>query len=295
MFVTLGEGLMRMSAWLNALPRWLMAPLALSLVSGIAALDIANGPYTSLAVFYIIPVALGAWFGGRWIGLAVAVASGMAWYGGGWLVEGAFQSPFLFVWNIVFRSAFFAVLGVLVLAVRSLLEEQRRLAMTDPLTGLPNARAFRERAELEIARSRRSRSPLTLVFIDCDGFKAVNDTLGHRVGDELLATLGGLIRKAVRNTDMAARIGGDEFAILLCDTPPHAAKRVVAQLHESVGEAMRARGWDVTLSMGVKSFALAAAPLEVLLDHADRLLYEAKRSGRNRVIYDLADEPASAA
>ncbi len=166
-------------------------------------------------------------------------------------------------------------------------ERQRTLALTDPLTLLPNVRAFQ--ARLEVALEQKEN--FTLVFVDIDGFKSVNDTLGHVRGDTLLRDVGGVLRRSVRQNDIAARIGGDEFALLLVRADPGQAEVV----------ARRALGGLVEISAGLPpgiaiggSFGMATAAdgqsARDLLDSADRAMYRAKRAGGNRIAY--ASQPA---
>ena len=175
--------------------------------------------------------------------------------------------------------------AVLVRAVRLLVEDQRFLALTDVLTGLPNARSFRERATLEIARARRSGLPLTLVYIDCDNFKEVNDAYGHRAGDEALERVARALSSSIRSTDMPARLGGDEFALILCDCGPEAAQRVVSEIRANL-ERLTPPTQQMTLSMGVLTRKAPPPDIAVMIDAADELLYEAKRAGRNQAVFD---------
>lgn len=163
------------------------------------------------------------------------------------------------------------------------------LSMTDGLTGLLNARAFYAMLEHEIARSRRSGSSMTLLLIDLDHLKALNDEFGHAAGDRALEQIARAIRREMRSIDLGARLGGDEFALLAVGTDRASAGVVADRLqHAIAGQIPEELGLPITASIGVVTFD----PLQDRLDDVwtltravDRALYEAKRSGRNRVAH----------
>ena len=168
------------------------------------------------------------------------------------------------------------------------LEQIRQLATHDDLTGLLNRRAMLDRMQLEQRRSLRSGSPLLIAQLDIDHFKAVNDTHGHAAGDLVLQSFADTVRRNVRDTDVLARWGGEEFVLLLCDTPAADAVALMERLRQAV-QAMQvpvAQGGQpitVTVSIGLARHA-PADPLAGTLERADRALYAAKAGGRNRVV-----------
>ena len=168
------------------------------------------------------------------------------------------------------------------------LEQIRQLATHDDLTGLLNRRAMLDRMQLEQRRSLRSGSPLLIAQLDIDHFKAVNDTHGHAAGDLVLQRFADTVRRNVRDTDVLARWGGEEFVLLLCDTPAADAVTLMERLRQAV-QAMQvpvAQGGQpitVTVSIGLARHT-PADPLAGTLERADRALYAAKAGGRNRVV-----------
>lgn len=165
-----------------------------------------------------------------------------------------------------------------------------RLSTTDVLTGLANRRAFMARLNAELRRQARPGRPLSLVLVDADHFKRINDTHGHPAGDQVLAILGRLLSLGVRTpVDMAARLGGEEFALLLPDTTVDEAEAVCWRLQQLLAaESVRAPSGDVlrlTVSMGVVE-GVGQRP-EQLLRQADTNLYQAKAQGRNRAVYSV--------
>jgi diguanylate cyclase (GGDEF)-like protein len=159
------------------------------------------------------------------------------------------------------------------------------LSETDPLTGLRNARGLLTRLDAELARSRRYRQPLTLLLVDLDGLKDINDRYGHEAGDIAIRTLADVIRAELRETDTAARWGGDEFAIVAPNTSAAAALALAERIRTRV-PAQSAR-WHLTASIG---FATAEPDEDrdipdsaVLMRRADVAMYQAKHAGRNTV------------
>lgn len=167
------------------------------------------------------------------------------------------------------------------------MDELERLATTDSLTGLANRRRFDEQLRKRFDEARRYGFDLTCCMCDLDYYKTLNDTLGHQVGDQVLAEAAVIIRHSLRKVDVAGRYGGDEFVLLLPHTPVQRALRVTERIRRELGESTgRLPGGEgVTLSVGVASLA-ADNPLnpDELLSMADRALYVAKQQGRNRVV-----------
>lgn len=166
-----------------------------------------------------------------------------------------------------------------------------RLAMLDSLTGLPNRRAFLDEAERVVLHARRQQQPVALMMIDLDHFKQINDAHGHPSGDRVLQSIREIVLPCLRGGDILARLGGEEFAALL----PNASAAIAVQQAERVRQAIAtaalhaANGLPIkiTASIGVVSLA-GAVEIGKALEHADRALYEAKRSGRNQVIHASA-------
>ena len=160
----------------------------------------------------------------------------------------------------------------------------RRQATHDGMTQLMNYQYFQETLHREIARSRRSHSPLSVVMADIDRFKAVNDTYGHMAGDHAIKTVATCLQANLRETDHIARYGGEEFALILYNIPPEEALSVTERVRQSISELpMRYddRTFKITMSFGIASLTEAIPDRETLLDQADKALYEAKSAGRD--------------
>jgi diguanylate cyclase (GGDEF)-like protein/PAS domain S-box-containing protein len=193
------------------------------------------------------------------------------------------------------RIAFAANLAAIAIENRQVHEELERRAYTDYLTGLANRRHFLEQAENELTRTVRYGRELSILMLDVDRFKQVNDTYGHKVGDLVLKKLSELCRATLRDVDIVGRIGGEEFAVLLPETGSEqavqAAERLraaIAAAHVSLGSGLPLR---FTASFGVTTLREKEANIDMLLNQADQALYRAKNEGRNRVcMYPVGDE-----
>jgi diguanylate cyclase (GGDEF)-like protein len=165
-------------------------------------------------------------------------------------------------------------------------------ARTDTLTAMPNRRAFDERLELELARAARTREPLALLVGDVDRFKTVNDRFGHAAGDAALASVARVLMSECRAIDVPARIGGEEFAVLLPATEGTPALITANRLRAAVSQIRDADGRPLTISFGVAEHPMAGATAAELLAAADSALYAAKAAGRDRAVLYEPSKPA---
>ena len=193
-------------------------------------------------------------------------------------------------------------LELLVARARTLLEYKQFLdtykeaANTDHLTGLANRRRFERQLEREVTRTRRYGRPFCLLIVDIDHFKRVNDTFGHPVGDEVITRLASTLQAGTRGIDMAARVGGEEFAVLLPETDYAAGVEVAVRLRDAIRRMdVPKEVGRVTASIGIAEFSATSGDGTTLYAAADKALYEAKQAGRDRVVGANADEPESAA
>lgn len=217
--------------------------------------------------------------------LATASAVGLA-AGAALLVSASLGNPEL-KWSIVaiVGSGLFG-LGCVALRVRTAYGEQVRQferarleSLIDELTGLANRRAIQARLQDEIERSIRYGHPLSVLMIDLDDFKSINDRFGHAAGDEALASTAHAIESSIRSIDLAGRFGGEEFLVLLPETATPGAEVVAERIRSSVEDSGR-----VTVSIGLAALSADDRDPSNLVERADVALYDAKRTGKNRVV-----------
>ncbi|MGI0484532.1 GGDEF domain-containing protein [Pantanalinema rosaneae CENA516] len=171
-------------------------------------------------------------------------------------------------------------------------EQYRHQAITDPLTGISNRRHMLEAGRKAFSRAHHYDRPLSVLIFDIDHFKRINDTYGHSMGDVTLCLLAGLCQQLVRSIDLLGRIGGEEFLIILPDTPLEGAIALAERLRQAVESTVISTddsspsqsSFSITISIGISAYDHEVPSLEVLLDQADSALYQAKASGRNRVV-----------
>jgi diguanylate cyclase (GGDEF)-like protein len=194
---------------------------------------------------------------------------------------------------LVFGAAGFAV-GARADRLRAGRDRFRELAGRDDLTGLPNRRLFREHYSRVVARSHRFREPVSLLLVDVDGLKEINDRWGHMAGNAALRHVARIVRERKRTEDLAARWGGDEFVLLLPGADAPAAERVAREILKAAERSvLRTPPIAVTVTIGIAS-GVAASAAHDFFAAADRALYEGKAAGRNRYRVSLTGDPPGA-
>lgn len=166
---------------------------------------------------------------------------------------------------------------------KNYLDSCEEAAFTDHLTGLANRRRFERQLEREVSRTRRFNRPFCLLLLDIDLFKRVNDTYGHDAGDEAIRRLGNALQAGTRGIDTAARVGGEEFGVILTETDFAHGLEVAERLRASISEMDVPVAGQITVSVGLAEFNAGSRDARELFSAADAALYEAKRKGRDRV------------
>lgn len=259
---------------------WLIGAISLLLVLFLGLVDHVTGYEISFSIFYLLPISIAVWYGSRPMGYAVSAASAVAWA----VVEHAsvlaYSQEWILYWNSGVRLAFFLVVGWLLAELRTNLRRQQHLASTDNLTGLLNRTGFVERAGPVMAAATRHAHPTTIGFADLNGFKQINDTLGHAAGDAVLELLGALLTHARRGSDITARYGGDEFVVLLPHTGLDGARHFFDKFQRAAQTEIRDGGWTgLSVSIGAVVFEQGPPDLIEALRIADSLMYRAKGTG----------------
>ena len=267
---------------LGGLPSDLILAVSFLLVGLIAFVSYEVHVEVRFSFFYLVPISLGSWFVSRRAGILLALLSALSWVVAA-LAEGGFvfSRDSVLYWNTSLLLIFFLVMAALLSTLREALEREKVLARRDPLTNLFNRLALFEAAEIEVRRSVRYNRPLTVGYIDIDGFKRVNDRFGHAAGDKLLQLVAETIRKGLRATDVVGRIGGDEFVVLLPETESEAAEVVFRKMMEELPSATQDSPWPVTFSVGVLTMQTSPISVDEMIRMADELMYSAKKKGKN--------------
>lgn len=260
-------------------PAWLLLAIELLLAPACTALIGTRVELPLAALALCIPQVMSStWLLGAPAGLAVIASAALGWC----LPTLLTGSPAeIDVSSIVLSTA---VLIGFVMVTRQWQNSQARAstaAEEDPLTGLLNRRGFLARVEAERNRSLRAESPLAIAFVDCDHFKKWNDAHGHAAGDQALIAIGSALRANVRNYDAVARIGGDEFAILLPTADEAAARAASRRLMEALSAMFQGRNWPLSCSVGVAVFPAPATTAEMIAA-ADAEMYGSKQAGGGR-------------
>lgn len=251
------------------------------LIGLVGFVDYVTGPYISFSIFYFLPVGLMAWYGGRMAGTTGAILAAVSWFLAQTSESIAYSSAAIPYWNAIVEFLSFMVLTQIACALKGAIRHQAELARTDDLTGVANRRHFFELAEMEIKRAGRYEHPFSLAYFDLDNFKSVNDRRGHEEGDRLLRAAAQAIHGSIRTTDLMARMGGDEFAVLMPETGSEAAMSVHQKMWASLQDKVGSSHPEVTISVGLVTWLSPPASTDEMVRTADALMYAAKEGGRN--------------
>lgn len=276
-------------------PRFAILALGLGGLAVIGAADRASAMF-SMAALYLLPPAFVAWYAGRPLGVATGIVAGIVWGLAALASRSQTPNAITVVWNLLMFSGSGVSSAVLagtlrktLHALRASLTREQELARVDALTGARNLRAFRELLEPELLRVRRYKRPCTVVFLDADGFKAVNDTHGHAIGDRALMVIAQTLSTSLRRTDVIARLGGDEFGLILTDTGPADAEAVLRKALVRMRDVMAREGWKLTMSAGAVACLQGNFTVDDVVRQADALMFDVKRNGKNDVRIEAVD------
>lgn len=258
----------------------------LLLISFISAIGYMVGHEITVSLFLLVPIALATWYGSYRVSLLLCLLSAFIWY----LVDvgssgNPYSNPLAPYWNSAIRLGLFLITVQLLIQLKTNLNIEKGLSRTDNLTGTLNGRGFTEVAENLFELSSRHQRPTTIAYIDLDDFKKVNDEFGHSEGDKVLQTVGGILLKSVRKSDVVGRLGGDEFSIILPETNEIGAMSTFLKLKDELTAAMKQHNWPIGFSIGVVSFDLPPAKLDEAIRSADALMYHVKRNGKNNILF----------
>ncbi len=228
--------------------------------------------------FYLVPVSFFSWFIGKRTGLSLGVLIVIISF----FIRLREAPRAVAYWDALVWLALYLSATLMVVQLKTLYEHERHLSRIDPLTRIANRRALWEAASVARSVSNRRESPLSISYIDLDGFKQLNDKLGHAIGDRVLVATAEAIVQAVRPSDVVARIGGDEFAVLLPETNGPDAAGILRRVRFELDRVMKQNRWPVTVSIGIASFAPPLGFVPEMIQAADHAMYLAKKHGKNR-------------
>jgi diguanylate cyclase (GGDEF)-like protein len=288
-------------AWRRWDPHFVLVPsLAVAAILSELAWAAPENRTLVLVVWPVVLIFLAGYIG--FVAVALLSAAMAAGYlGAVWLARPPGYRPgaeavvaTVFLATMLFAGVVLARIRWQRLAFAAARADLARLVSTDPLTGIPNRRHFEAVLDAEWTRARRYGGGFTLALLDLDHFKRVNDRFGHPAGDEVLHEVAAVMREQLRGSDVVARIGGEEFGIVLAETAPQAALAVVERLRSALAEhrfhAVPTEARLLTVSIGLAASG-SSEPLATLMCRADAALYEAKALGRDCVVLAPAPEP----
>jgi diguanylate cyclase (GGDEF)-like protein len=205
-----------------------------------------------------------------------------------------FSNPLVPFMNETFRLIVFFFMSYLVSELKEANEKQKKLARTDPLTGLLNRLAFFEYMDIEWNKAKRFGYHVSVIYIDVDDFKIANDIFGHYAGDKILCSIANIIKSNIRVIDIAARFGGDEFAILLPQTSGVDSCRVASKIQKKLLISTLKGQWQPSLSIGIATYERMPEDIKEMIHKADTLMYAAKQDGKNTIRHQvLRDDKAA--
>lgn len=233
------------------------------------------------SVFFVLPISFFTWFLSRTAGLVVCPIVGLIILGVNLGSRTYLANINIAYWNAAVWLGFFVLFTFIVADLKALHQRDRHLARVDSLTGAATRLAFYEFANDEVHRARRLNQPITLAYLDIDYFKQINDRNGHSAGDQVLMAVAQSMKAGTRRTDMVARMGGDEFALLLPNTHKAAAAALLTKIGSFLRRSMKERGWPVTFSIGAVTFQSAPESVGYMIECADEIMYSVKQNGKN--------------
>ena len=239
------------------------------------------GPSFEFHLFFLVPIMVASWFTGVFFCYFVLCLTIFSWTLGEYLLASNNIESLPFLFNSTIHALILAYITYLLRYIRHLLIRESQLAREDSLTKTPNRRSFYESGEIAFSTGHRQQLPVTIIFIDVDSFKSINDTYGHKIGDKLLFEAAQVMNQHVRKNDVLGRIGGDEFCLILLNVEKEQAHSYATNLKEKLAEKMYQHQWQTTFSMGIVTYRVTPPDFLNTIEQADRLMYEVKINGRN--------------
>lgn len=246
--------------------------------------DYFAGKYIIIFSLYIIPISLATIKIGFKSGVIFSIIASIA----GFITELILKTDASFLLLFTTSLTRLSVLLLLVYGywkIKSLMHNLVVTSEEDFLTGVSNRRGFFRQGEIELERMARAHQPISLIYIDLDNFKKINDLNGHAVGDKVLQMVATIIKSNIRKVDFLARLGGDEFALILPSTAGSGAINIGEKIFNSIQQNCGLNNYSVGLSIGIASFITPPSSLDYALKCADKLMYEIKKANKNGIVH----------
>lgn len=269
------------------LPLFINIIISFIIVFIIYILDEITVPEMSFSLFYLIPISFATIFGNFKTGIFFSIVSALAWLMGDYLTHAEYSHSLIPIWNMLIRFGYFSLHTFFLSQLLTLYRQSKSASFTDPLTNLANWRLFKKMFEKEVSKNNRILEPISLMYIDLDNFKQLNDNFGHSEGDRLLKHISDKMIHLLRQGDTVARLGGDEFIVLLPNTESKEAIEIVQRLQKRILESFQQNNWNVTLSIGAMTYTHFNLTIDEMIKEVDNLMYLAKKNGKNQYIHRI--------
>ena len=266
------------------------AIIACTTLAVIGYFDNITGNKLALSAFYLLPITIITLNFSTVAGVFAAVISAIAEMLVHVLYRGFYYPPLIIFWNAGILMTIYIIISLLISSLKESIHREKENARKDFMTGIANFQAFIEQADRELAKATRFKRGLSMAYLDCDNFKEINDTLGHRAGDVVLRTVAEVLQSRVRRADVHARLGGDEFAILFTELHAPEAETAMNQIRNFLLEEMRKYGWGVTFSIGLVTFEAPPASVDSMISKAEEQMYRVKRTTQNAISHLVVRE-----
>lgn len=247
------------------------------------------GSEITFVLIYFIPISVASWFAGIFYGIVIGLLCSFSWLFvfidnmQDLLLRNMILANNVITLNILLKFLIMIGYTILLGSLKQVLEQEKAISRIDNLTEVANGRAFLEALDKEIDRSTRHERIISLIYMDLDNFKSVNDTHGHTIGDKALKETAKTLNLIFRSSDTVARLGGDEFTVLLPETDNVSAMTAAEKLRVEFKNMSERNQWLISLSIGVATFTTPPKNSDEIIKFADDLMYSAKQNGKNNI------------
>jgi diguanylate cyclase (GGDEF)-like protein len=275
-------------ASLQRTPKRLIAVSGVLLVTAIGVVDFSTGFELHFTLFYFLPIALVSWFVNRQAGILTAALCTLTWVVANYLSGRRYSSDWIAVWNFTMHLSVSLVIAWTLSQLKKTFDQVSELASRDFLTGLPNGRAFYDLAGREMERA-FGLEPMSLAFIDIEGFRWINHRFGYATGDQMLCTVAHAIRESAPRPDLVGRVGGTSFAVLLPNSTSEEARFVLEKIQRRLKEERRRYSQPVTFFISAMACSKAPRSIAELMHEAELRMTRMKNGKRDLLEIEVVD------